>query len=40
MQALLREGLAMVDDSPSGVRLFWFPCLSSQSAPPTQPAGG
>ncbi|KAK9842946.1 hypothetical protein WJX74_004716 [Apatococcus lobatus] len=39
IQALLREGLAMVDDSPGGGRLFWFPCLSSQLAAPNQPAG-
>lgn len=28
-QALLREGLCMVDDgAPDKVRLFWFPCMS------------
>ena len=39
IQALLKEGLAMVDDSPAGVRLFWFPCLSSQPTAPNQPVG-
>ena len=39
IQALLKEGLTMVDDSPSGVRLFWFPCLSSQLAIANHPAG-
>lgn len=28
---MLREGLAMIDDgAPDGVRLYWFPALSSQ----------
>ncbi|GFH12293.1 vacuolar protein sorting-associated protein [Haematococcus lacustris] len=35
LQDLLAEGLALVDDGPphtSSERLFWFPCLSTQSA--------
>ncbi|MEW5316935.1 MAG: hypothetical protein WDW38_008274 [Sanguina aurantia] len=33
LQALLTEGLAMVDDgAPDGVRLYWFPCLNSIQA--------
>ncbi|GFR48530.1 hypothetical protein Agub_g10425 [Astrephomene gubernaculifera] len=28
LQALMREGIAWVDDgAPDGVRLYWFPCL-------------
>lgn len=35
LQDLLAEGLALVDDGPPNTpseRLFWFPCLSTQSA--------
>jgi ESCRT-II complex subunit VPS22 len=33
LEALLKEGLAMVDDgAPGGERLYWFPALSGGSS--------
>eukprot|EP00803_Ostreobium_quekettii_P010824 evm.model.scf_1067.3 EVM.evm.TU.scf_1067.3 scf_1067:30815-34712(-) len=33
LQGLLREGFAMIDDgAPSGVRLYWFPCVGVKFA--------
>ena len=30
--ALLKEGLALVDDQgPGGQRLYWFPCLAADA---------
>lgn len=34
LQKLLSQGLAMVDDPPSGSRLYWFPALDRGPAPP------
>ena len=40
--ALLKEGLALVDDQgPGGQRLYWFPCLSDAGGvPATSNASG
>lgn len=35
LDALLKEGLAMVDDQdPAGATLYWFPCVSGFGAAP------
>ena len=33
LEAMLKQGLAMIDDQgPGGERLFWFPCLTQAAA--------
>lgn len=39
LTSLLKDGLAMIDDGAAdGVRLFWFPALSSSSSSSSQAA--